>query len=227
MVREQLDASGGWVRCGHCMDVFDAKSQFSELDLSYPHGQLDLTSSHASERNLSFVTKAQKQAFWTSGVVRACLYFVSALLLALLLLQIARTQHGIIARNWPTLGVITQTVCQYAHCPAAATATRQIDAWFIENSSFQKEGAHAFRLSLQLKNTAPTQLLIPSIELSLLSGSDALLVRHVITPQPSEKGETAMDGNAERLFSFLITPKSNQLVSAEAISGYRLVLFYP
>ena len=37
VVQDQLRVSEGWVRCGRCAEVFDAREQLFDLDLSLIH----------------------------------------------------------------------------------------------------------------------------------------------------------------------------------------------
>jgi predicted Zn finger-like uncharacterized protein len=229
IVREQLDASSGWVRCGHCMDVFDAKSQFSALELATNPSSDVLANSVANDGNLSFVMQAKQQAFWLSRSMRAALGVSSLLLVTLLLIQIISTRQGAINQTWPSAAPITQTLCQYVPC--VTSGTRQIDAWLIDSSHFEKEGSNGFRLSVLLKNASTSRLLIPRIELTLLGSNDALLVRHVIAANADELQDETMAGGAERTMSFNISPKIDQaagsVINARDIAGYRLVLFHP
>jgi predicted Zn finger-like uncharacterized protein len=229
IVREQLDASSGWVRCGHCMDVFDAKSQFSDLELAATASPDELVNTMISDGNLSFVVQAKQQAFWLSRSMRAALAVSSLLLITLLLIQIISTRQSTINQSWPSTIPITQTICRYVPC--TTLPTRQIDAWLIDSSHFQKEGDTGFRLSMLLKNASTSRLLIPRIELTLLGSNDELLVRHVITANTAEPKDETMPGGAERTLSFSISPRTDQaagsVVSARDITGYRLVLFYP
>lgn len=229
IVREQLDASSGWVRCGHCMDVFDAKSQFSPSELAATVSSDGLASAMMNDGNLSFVVQAKQQAFWLSRSMRVALGFSSLLLFTLLLIQIISTRQSAINQSWPNTTPITQTICQYIPC--TTSPTRQIDAWLIDSSHFQKEGTNGFRLSMLLKNASTSRLLVPRIELTLLGSNDALLVRHVIAANTAEQQDETMAGGAERTMSFNISPKTDQaassVVSARDITSYRLVLFYP
>ena len=186
MVREQLDASGGWVRCGHCLSVFDANAQL--IQTADPVGQQHLTgqglgSGDANPRaTLSFAKQARDKAFWTSPAVRAALVCVCGFLILVLGLQILRAERDRIEQRLPALSSLVTRICHIATCPPRER--RQIESWLIDNSSFQKDttrvGAQAFRLDVQLKNTASVAVLRPAIELSLLNSSDNLLVRSVL-----------------------------------------------
>lgn len=233
MVREQLDASDGRVRCGHCMEVFDAQAQLTQLvDLDrehrVDHAQSEFTSpsqSQAKHHDLSFVKQAKKTQFWSSPWIRMLLVVVAIVLLVQLTIQIIRTEHARLIRLMPSSAPMVQKLCEV--WPCTSSARRLVDGWLIENSSFQKEGNTAFRLTATLKNTSQSTLLIPQLELNLLDSNAALLVRHVIAADA--KDSTTLPSGVERTYNWLITPQSgtNIRLNMKDIAGYRLVLFYP
>ncbi len=233
MVREQLEASDGRVRCGHCMEVFDAQVQLTQLDdldreHRADHAQSEFTPPLQSQTplsDLSFVQQAKKTQFWANPGVRVLLALIAIFLLVLLTIQLVRTEHARLARLMPSTAPIVQKLCDVWSC--ARSARRQIDGWLIENSSFQKDGNAAFRLTATLKNTSQTTLTVPQLELNLLDNSDALLVRHVIAADASDS--TTLPSGAEHTYNWLITSQSgtNIRLNMKDIVGYRLVLFYP
>lgn len=232
MVREQLEASDGHVRCGHCMDVFDAKAQLSQLsNLDAEHMLNDLPNELSSaaqmetpHTNLSFIQQAKKEQFWSSPFMRAALIMMTGLLAILLTLQLMRNERERLNQWNPSLAPALQKLCDMLPC--ALQGRRLVDGWLIESSSFQKEGSESFRLTATLKNTSPTSLLIPQLELTLLDNNDALLVRHVITTETD--ASTTLPSTVERTYNWLITPQSNPSIrlNFKDIVGYRLALFY-
>ncbi|MDI9332956.1 MAG: zinc-ribbon and DUF3426 domain-containing protein [Cytophagales bacterium] len=211
LLPEQLTASDGQVRCGHCMVVFDANQHTSTPP------PVSVMPSEPPQAELSFIQQAQKNAFWSRTSVRFMLVLVSFLLLLLLALQIIRTERERIKPLAPQLHTMIEATCHIWSCP---TLTHMgIEGWRIENSSFQKEGASSFRLIVQIKNIAATSLLVPQLELSLLDAHDALLIRRVI-PLSAEQH---LPSGQEQAFHFLIRPEPE----LQTIVGYRLVLFYP
>jgi Protein of unknown function (DUF3426) len=226
MVREQLDASDGWVRCGHCMSVFDANAQLLQTTDS------DGASLHAGQgmgeggagSTLSFAKQALAEAFWAKPAVRTALVILCSLLILVLGLQILRAERDRLEQRLPAITAITSHVCQIVSCPAPER--RQMESWVIDNSSFQKDtvrsGMPSFRLDVQLKNTAHAAVLRPAIELSLLASNDALLVRSVLSADID-----IVAAGDERRLSYIITPSITPNANAADIVGYRLVLFYP
>ncbi len=225
---EQLEASAGWVRCGHCMSVFDAKSQFSESEILALKEPFDTLNSSIDESNLSFIHQAKKQAFWASSTTRSFFIVLSIMLVGLLLLQVLRHHSTDLARSWPSLKPLVNVICSTTNC--TPRVTRQIEAWVIDNSSFQKIEANRFQLSLVLKNTSQTSLYLPHIELSLLGDGDNLLIRHVINTTV-DLPDTVVSAGAERSLTFTVKPRvdtgTESVVNTTGINGYRLILFYP
>jgi predicted Zn finger-like uncharacterized protein len=233
MVREQLEASDGHVRCGHCMEVFDAGAQLSQLnDLDNEHmadcapnelgNPVQRETSHA---DLSFIQQAKKDQFWSHPGMRLTLVLASVLLFSSLTLQLMRHERERLTHWNPSLVPVMQKLCHVWSC--ASSARRLVDGWLIENSSFQKEGNNAFRLTTTLKNTSQMTLLVPQLELNLLDNTDALLVRHVIALDASDA--VTLPSGAERSYNWLITPQPSASIrlNIKDIVGYRLVLFYP
>jgi len=215
MVREQLDASDGWVRCGHCMEVFDAKTNLSnDLD---DRQSIDSFGALPSS-DLSFVQQAQKKAFWSRHDLRLLLALFVTVLTCSLLAQVLRRESDTIAVRWPSLLPLEKGLCQLLTC--TPPLRRQIEAWVIENSSFQKDSLFSFRLSIELKNTSQTTLLLPHVELSLLDGNDSTVVRRIISLSDAADHVPA---SGERKFSLRIASKAGQ----QEITGYRLIVFYP
>lgn len=213
MVREQLDASGGWVRCGHCMDVFDAKSQMASNEA---------ITDETGTASFSFVQQAAKQAFWQRPFVRMALVLLCLALMMLLASQFLRTQRDRLSGASPWLVKLADQLC--AAIPCTPIARLQIDGWIVDNSSFQKENNQQFRLGVLLKNTSRSQLLVPHLDVSLLDAHDTVLMRKSIDLSIDDSGKviTAASGE-ERKFDLLLTPVSG----FSTITGYRLVLYYP
>jgi predicted Zn finger-like uncharacterized protein len=220
MVREQLEASGGQVRCGHCMVVFDANAPVSlSAAAEEKVSQLELAQTELPHADLSFVQQAQKHAFWSRKSVIATLSVTALMLCLLLTLQIFRLQSERVVQATPSMKPLVGAVCSLWTCPTPKQL--QIDGWRIESSNFQKEGEGAFRLTVQLKNTLATRLLVPQLELSLLDMTDALLVRRTM---PIAGASESIPSGEDRTYHFLVSPQADLY---NTITGYRLVLFYP
>ena len=230
MVLEQLEASEGHVRCGHCMEVFDAKSQLASPP-EVPDVEDHVTPEEVEHSHLSFVQQAKKQAFWSKTSIRFGLLLACLLLLVSLAVQFVHSERERVVDWVPSLKPVAQQLCALWVCKDQAR--RQIDAWVIENSSFEKEpstdNAIVFRLTVQLKNSSKDTLLLPHLELSLVDNSDSILARRVIDASadglPAQS--RAVPRNEERSLRFLIKPEANAGLIPSSITGYHLVLFYP
>ena len=220
MVREQLEASSGQVRCGHCMVVFDANAPVSpDASVEVIEPQSELPQTESPHADLSFVQLAQKKEFWSRKSVLSALSVAALVLCLLLTFQIFRLQSERIVQVAPSLKPIVSAVCSLWTCPPPKQL--QIDGWRIDSSNFQKEGNDAFRLTVQLKNVSSIRLLVPLLEVSLLDMADSLLVRRTMSLAGKDE---SLAGAEDRTYSFLITPQSDL---HSKIIGYRLVLFYP
>jgi predicted Zn finger-like uncharacterized protein len=227
--REQLDASNGWVRCGHCMNVFDAKSQFTSADLIDLKEAPGFPSTKSDVGEFSFMQASRHQAFWSSLAVRSFLASLVFTLTLLFVFQVVRNHALSIQKKWPQLSPFFLSFCHQLRCQQGAI--RQIDGWLIDSSSFKSEGLGRFKLTVQLKNISAHSLLSPSIELSLLGAHDALKVRHVIAMSVPGSNDAIVKAGSDHTFEFFIQPNSlvfkDAALRPDEVLGYRLVLFYP
>jgi Protein of unknown function (DUF3426) len=213
MVREQLDASGGWVRCGHCMNVFDAKTQLVGSDVP---------AQDSATSGLSFVQQASKQAFWHTTSMRTALTLLCLMLGLLLSIQVVRSERDRLAMKAPAIASASQWLC--ALWPCTPIARLQMDGWLLDNSDFQKSSEGKFLLSVVLKNTSPNQLLIPHLDVSLLDAQGSVVIRKSIDLSTDPSGQVnATPSGEERKFDLVLAPTAG----LTSITGYRLVLFYP
>jgi predicted Zn finger-like uncharacterized protein len=296
VVPDQLRISEGWVRCGHCAEVFDAtshmmdaapqealdapitqpaplepftalptaaerasagerpeeqpassvvfrRSDLGELDGAAsapaalapapspaPSAKAARRSSKAASRtpsdagleDLGFIRQARRQAFWARPAVRGTMVVAVLLLGALLALQIGLHDRDRLAAAEPALRPWLQRLCEPFGCRIAPP--RQIESIAIEGSSFNKLRNDAYRLSVTLRNQAPTEVEVPAIELTLTDTQDMPVVRRVLTPD--ELGAALVLGAAaEWSGTVSMTVAANG--SAGRIAGYRLLAFYP
>ncbi len=297
VVADQLKVSGGWVRCGHCSEVFDAQayaqstptlqaaavmspapvptptatvaatapttpslqpseslppgpvpsvlpSGFSPSQLPpsewvpdskwtpdpalYSAGDSSLWGSASAQAApapvITFVRKAQGQAFWRSPVVRAGLLLCCMGLLGLLSLQVAVFERDRIVAMQPSTKPFLQTLCSYAECELHAL--RQIDSLTIDSSSFNKLQSGAYRLSVVLKNDSALELATPSLELALTDSQDQALVRRVLTPEQLGAANS-LSANAEWSGGTNLQLDKSASPGLANITGYRVRAFYP
>lgn len=172
--------------------------------------------------SVSFVRHARRQAMWRRPLVRALLVLVMLLLAGLLALQYAVQERNQLAVAQPALRPWLQALCAPLRCQVQPP--RQIDAIVVDSSSFSRLRGDAFRLSFSLRNQAPVQVAMPSIELTLTDSQDQPVVRSVLAP--GDLGAAAvLPAAGESTSSVTVSVASNG--SSGRIAGYRLLAFYP
>jgi predicted Zn finger-like uncharacterized protein len=189
-------------------------------------GEAWAPSSHLDEdaaiHQVSFMRHARRRAFWRRPVVRGVLAVSLVVLSALLALQVAVQDRDRLAAANPELRPVLQQVCAALSCTLGPP--RQIEAIAIDSSAFNKLRGDAYRLSVTLRNQAPTPVAVPAIELTLTDSQDQPVVRRVLTP--AEMGASSPVIGAAAEWSANVT----MAVAASGIgrvAGYRLLAFYP
>ena len=274
VVPDQLKISEGWVRCGHCSEVFDATAHMADEPQSQPPSPLaaptvpagldseslepsaldapfvfrrsDLTEDDEFVRSVlpprpadtrpparrrepdpeladvSFLRQARRQAFWRRPMMRLGLTFISLLLAAALLLQLAWHDRDRLAALQPELRPALQEMCNLLQCSLGPP--RQIEALVIESSGFNRLRNDVYRLSFGLRNTAPTAVAAPSMELTLTDAQDQPLMRKVLSPAELGARDNVIAGGADWSGTVGIVVASS---AGPRVAGYRLLAFYP
>jgi predicted Zn finger-like uncharacterized protein len=189
-------------------------------------GEAWAPSSHLDEdaaiHQVSFMRHARRRAFWRRPAVRTFLGLALVGLGALLALQVAVQDRDRLAAAHPELRPALQQLCAAVGCTIGPP--RQIEAIAIDSSAFNKLRGDAYRLSVTLRNQAPTPVAVPSIELTLTDSQDQPVLRRVLTP--AELGASSPVIGAAAEWSANVT----MAVAASGIgrvAGYRLLAFYP
>jgi hypothetical protein len=172
--------------------------------------------------DVSFVRQARRKAFWRRPMVRVALAFVSLLLAALLVLQLAYDDRDRIAVLQPRLRPVLELMCEQLQCTLAPP--RQIEAVVIESSGFNRLRSDAYRLSFTLRNNAGMSVAAPAIELTLTDNQDQPVLRRVLTPVElgARDNVIAAGGEWSGSVGLVLTPNGSG-----RIAGYRLLAFYP
>ena len=172
--------------------------------------------------NVSFVRQARRRAFWRRPAVRILLAFAGVLLAALLLGQVAYQDRDRLAQAQPALKPWLEALCGALGCTIGPP--RQIEAIVIESSGFNRLRNDTYKLAFTLRNTAPTQVAAPSMELTITDGQDQTVARRVITPQEigAAGGVIPAGGEWARTVGLTVSTPDNARVA-----GYRLLAFYP
>jgi predicted Zn finger-like uncharacterized protein len=193
--------------------------------------QLNQISTGEDKNNLSFVKAAQSKAFWQRTSVVHSLRAACVALLGLLFFQVVFSQrHHLSAAN-PSLKTGFTSFCQTLGC--TIEAFKNIDVFKIDSSSFQKSAigttdsaqTQTFALKLALKNSADIAIEMPAVELTLTDANDKAVLRRVLLVKDlGFNGDTlAANSDWSGAMTLAVTPSSNM----PAITGYRVLLFYP
>lgn len=291
VVSDQLKISDGWVRCGHCADVFDATLYLDTLvapapwpetpdgaaqipaeppEASNPPVAPDARDSdfHADLRQFatgasvtvpdidlgdappdapetgnqmpvsdmvvattgkvephpepSFVRQARRRAFWRSPGMRAMLSVLALLLTLMLAGQWGLHERDRLAALQPGLAPVLSRLCAPLGCKVASV--RRIDAIVIDSATLVRRLGNFYSFDLVLKNTAPMELAVPALELSLTDTRDAVIARRVFLPEelPGAPGLLPAQG------SITVSLRLSLAVGdAMPMAGYRALVFYP
>ena len=186
--------------------------------------------SAAAFQDVTFLRLARRQVFWKKNSVRALSGVIGLVLLALLGLQWVLQHKDSLAATDPRWLPVLQVICQPLSC--VVKPLRRVESLVIDSSSFSKSGPESFRLSFVLKNMANLPLEAPLLELTLTDIQDKAILRRVLTPP--EFGYSAgalLPARAEvaGVVSLGVANESNRAaaVSAAAVAGYRVLVFYP
>ena len=162
-------------------------------------------------------------SFWSRRSVRIVLFLLAIALGATLVAQVLVRERNHIAQLQPAVRPMLTALCAVAGC--ALGPLQQIESIVIDSSSFGRLRADNYRLAFSLRNTAPVNLAMPAIELSLTDSQDQALIRRVILP--SEFGAPAPALAADSDWNGTLTLNVRPSTGSERIAGYRLLAFYP
>lgn len=184
-----------------------------------------------TETDLSFVRLANNKAFWQRSAVVRSLRAASVGLLALFFFQVVFNQRNYLAASFPTFKASFETLCQSVGC--AIEPFKNIDAFKIDSSSFQKSQptpadaiqGENFALKLAIKNDTELAVAMPAVELTLTDANDKPVLRRVLlTKELGFSGDTlAANSDWTGAMALVVTPN----LTKAAITGYRVLLFYP
>lgn len=173
-----------------------------------------------------FLRQAENAARWRRPRVRASLVVATALLLGMLLTQIAVQFRDAFAAQWPQARPTLEMLCEVMDC--RIEPLRRLAAITVESSGLtQVEGSDAHRLSLTLHNRGQVDIALPSIDLSLSDSSGTLIARRALAP--ADFRTTPGDGVPGAAIAPGSESQLQVLLAARGarISGYTVELFYP
>lgn len=173
--------------------------------------------------DLSFVRQARRKEFWTRPGVRAVLVLLLTVLAATLAGQVAYRDRDRLAASSPQLRPRLVRLCGVLGCRLGPPL--QVDAIAIETSSFNKLRDYTYRLNVTLRNQAPNEVAMPSLELTLTDSQDQPVMRRVLQPGEFAPGRAAMPASGDWSTSVALAVNAN--AGDARIAGYRLLAFYP
>jgi hypothetical protein len=172
---------------------------------------------------LSFLHRDTPPSVWRRPIVRIALVAALVLLLALLAMQFLVKERDRVAAMQPAVRPLLEALCVAAGCSVAPL--RQIESIVIDSSSFSRVRGDDYRLGFALKNTAPIDIAMPAIELSLTDPQDEPVIRRVILPSEFGARSAALASASVWTGSLALTVQPE--VATQRITGYRLLAFYP
>lgn len=174
------------------------------------------------EPSVSFLRDLRRRSIWRRPWVQVSLGLAGVGLLILLVAQIVIHERDRFATLFPQSKPALEAACNYLNC--RVSTLRQIDSVVVESSTFSKIRNDTYRLSLAIKNTAPYELAMPALELTLTDPQDQALLRRVLLG-PEVNANNKLGANSEWLGSIDLSVRSGS--AADRIAGYRILVFYP
>ncbi len=172
---------------------------------------------------VSFMREAVVESAWRRPLVRAVLGLTSFLLLLVLGLQVSVQERDRIVALHPEARPLLQALCVPLQC--VLSPLRQIDSIVIDNSSFAKIRGDAYRLGLSIKNSAPIEVAMPALELTLTDSQDQAVLRRVFSPAEFGAPTNVLAAGGE--WSGGLAVNAVDVGGVERITGYRVLAFYP
>lgn len=244
IAEEQLETHLGMVRCGHCLQTFDARPGFVPdlpspqlelpmLDMELPILDAPDSPSPSSLPVLQPMTLAEQVVIVADEGIRehqpkhrSWPWAIAALLLTLLFVaQSAYFFRVELAARIPRLKPALVGYCRILKCTVPLPQKTELTA--IESSELEADPQHENQINLNalLRNRAPFAQAFPSLELTLNDSQDKPLARRVFRPAdylpPQENEATGMPPNQE------LSLRLHLYIDDLRPVGYRLVLFYP
>ncbi len=249
----QLQAHQGQVRCGHCLQAFDARSEFIADE---PHPQLELheialepheiaatppvfpASESTPSLDFSLPTGVPSELSADEPIpenfpvdapvikrrgVGAGLLI--ALLLLVFLLQLAYLWRADLAARVPVSKPLLQTLCGWLSCELGLPQNSELIS--IESSNLEADANNSQLISLNvlLRNRANYPLALPNLELTLNDTQERALARRFF--KPTEYLAPSQQAEAGIPTNQEINVKVWLELQGLNPSGYRLVLIYP
>ena len=172
--------------------------------------------------SVSFLREVSRRSAWHAPWARASLSVVGMGLLGVLVIQIVVHERDRVATLFPQAKPALEAACSYLNC--RVSTLQQIDSVVVESSTFSKIRNDTYRLSLAIKNTAPYELAMPALELTLTDAQDQALLRRVLLGAEVNVNNK-LGANSEWVGSIDVSVRSAN--AADRVAGYRVLAFYP
>ncbi|KOR31201.1 hypothetical protein TI04_02090 [Achromatium sp. WMS2] len=202
---QQLQVAAGQVRCGHCMQIFNA--QTNPLIL----GPAPLVPSIAvAPRIPQAVPPKSNLSLWNASVI---------LLILALLVQLVWWQRIYLVRQ-PIVGPILASLCQQGKC--GLEQFRDLDRIEILERSLERSDIRPELMIFRLRmlNRAYQSQVLPLIEVKLLDNKGAVLGLRRFTPQqylPIGTPDRALMSTGK-----IVTAKLALLDSTQKVTGFQI-----
>lgn len=170
--------------------------------------------------HVSFLLDHSSTSVWQKPVMRGALALSGVVLLLGLLGQWTYYERDRLTATHPDMKPVLQLFCVPLNC--TLSPLKRIESLVIDSAVFSKLGNDSYRLGFTLKNLAPMDLALPSIELTLTDISDQPIYRKTFTP--ADLGTPSITLGAE--WPVLVTLRVKSESALPKVVGYRLMAFY-
>lgn len=169
----------------------------------------------------TFVRRAERDARWTSPAMRAALIGGILILTGVLAMQAVYHFRDTVAASSPAADSLLRSACARWGC--RIEAPRRIEQVTLEGSGLSRmpQQEAAVKLAINLRNRGHTDLMMPSVDLSLTDAKGALIARRVLAPADFRVDPPRIRRGAELPLELVLS------TGERAIAGYTVELFYP
>ncbi len=169
----------------------------------------------------SFMQNTGRPQAATSPAMRAALVGGALILAGLLAAQATYHFRDAVAARSPTADAWLRSACARWGC--TIEAPRRIDQVTLEGSGLSRlpDQPQAVKLSINLRNRGQTDLMLPSVDLSLTDARGELIARRVLAPKDFLIDPPRIRRGTELPLELVLSSGDR------VIAGYTVELFYP
>jgi predicted Zn finger-like uncharacterized protein len=221
----QLALREGKVRCGQCLQAFDAQPSFVPAAQSASEPLIPEPSNEPESSQPDLVLTSPKTQQAKRRMVNLLASIFSLLLLIILISQATYFFRIDLAARYPNIKPVLIAYCHLLRCEVSLP--QQAESMTIEASDLEAVPEHDEQIILNalLRNRAPYAQTFPYLELTLNDNQDKPLARRIFHPEHylprTENEQAGLLGNHE------VAIKLPLNIHDLKATGYRLVLFYP